>query len=334
MGCRPKPQYPGFTKIAETRSESYFIDANTISHGSGIDFVVASQLIQYADSTHSIGTILVNCATKVSKAGESTRYDRSGNVLEPLKEHLQLELVVSEYLCVKLASLPIISGEFSEDAAITGVLGRKGNVWKPQIPASLNINADTDQLFKAAVVLNKEYVEKGQTKRLLVLSSVPNEGDYSCHACGVLISAFVFRKDSNGWFVDSENPYLVVAGSFGTSPEAALAKIGPDRYGFNLKSDYGGQGEEVENTAFYGTIERSIAELLNVNDYNGDSGGVFNDSPATEDKTLIQWGPQTVNGYYEVHLSTKGTKLNESMAVIPIESEQTCKMTGAKYSCK
>lgn len=332
VGCKSRLKYPGFTRVASANGENYLVDQGSIVRTGAMHVVAVSQLIEHTDGSHSVGDIAINCVTGASFVGESSLFDSSGKFINSSKEQIKDEKAVVDYVCERVKSLPIISGQFVEAAVVEQVLGGNGWSWNPIIPTDLNINAEGGQSFKAEVILDKDFVEGGQGRRILVLSSVPEHTDYSCHACGVLISAFVFRHADSGWFLDSQNAYSAVAGSWGKPPEAALAKLGPDRFGFGLTQSDGGQGQEDGGTEYFGPIGDSIASLLTVVKYGSYTGETEAESATLN--TAEQWGPHVTNGYYDVKLSTTGTKLNDSMVPVSAAEEKVCRMGTVKYDCQ
>ena len=74
----------------------------------------------------------------------------------------------------------------------------------------------------------------GGTRQLLLTISSPssdfsNPADFSCHGCGVILSAAVFRKDGSGWRMEQLKKQIVVNGGWGDGPIPKLMSLGQEK---------------------------------------------------------------------------------------------------------
>jgi hypothetical protein len=75
-------------------------------------------------------------------------------------------------------------------------------------------------------------------KIFLLTYATPLGQDFGCHACAPLIAAFVFSFGQSRWAVTASSNASVVFGQWGHPPDASKVKIGPHRYGVELKDTY------------------------------------------------------------------------------------------------
>jgi hypothetical protein len=335
IGCHRKPTYPGYTQVSFSHGETYYLDLSTLSRLPllGKNTISVAEIIQNSDKTHTVGTLFTDCSVSKSFLEEWTTFDEKGSVISSEKAREQNEQAVQQLLCSKSAALPFFTGFFDRKAALVAFLGVKDTEWTPNPPLPLDgyLPDAPGEAAHATVILDKEYSEASKTKHLLVISSVPI-GEYSCHACGVLISAVIFRRDNSGWFEDASNAYLTTSGSFGAPPKAEFSQLGPDRYGFNLASGYMGQGVETEYQEFFTAVGEKVASILQVQTLSSEPD--FDGGPDTSTSTSLKWESNVTNGFYNLSLLSQGNKLDQQSAAIPVVQHQICKMTSVKYECR
>ncbi|MGC2107903.1 MAG: hypothetical protein WA655_00205 [Candidatus Korobacteraceae bacterium] len=106
------------------------------------------------------------------------------------------------------------------------------------------------------VLLDVPYVESHIPKHLLVTwarpFTVPDNGEFTCHSCGVLLGASVFAKNAHGWVVEVATLDLGEYGTFGQPPTVTLQPVGAQHYGLRIRKEF----------ASTGAVERSLALFL------------------------------------------------------------------------
>jgi hypothetical protein len=330
-GCHSKPLgYPGFTHVASANGAEYYLDQETLAPTAVRHVFVVSQLIRNPNATHSIGNLAINCATRTTAASEYSVFDESGKFLASSNQLITDETSVVNFVCEREKSIPLIRGGFVESVVVNRLLSARESIWSPRVPDTIHLNIEKEQPLKAAVVLDKEFEDSGYKKRLLVIGSIPANGDYACHACNVLVSAFMLRHTESGWFLEAGNPYLAAAGSWGKAPDAALVSLGPQKIGFSFTSSDVAQGFESDDVEYFGAVGDTMYALIDIETHSAYGGTLF---PAAESETSVRWEPQTTNGFYNLQLSTKGTKVDDSLMIVPSNKEATCKLSGTQYMC-
>jgi hypothetical protein len=103
------------------------------------------------------------------------------------------------------------------------------------------------------------YAEGGVRRHLLVTWARPDEdspegGDYSCHACGILLGVIAFKEVEGGWKVEASNLQLDTSGAWGQPPVAMLLKVGRSTSGVAIQTHDMHQGEVEQHLAIYGPV--------------------------------------------------------------------------------
>jgi len=336
-GCRKTQVYPGFTRVGGDGNASYYVDASTIKRVSAERQFSFIELIEKPTAEYDVGEAIVDCNSLETFAGEMGHYNGQKHFISTTPQHSQSSTSIAQFVCTegKGDNRPLFIGSFNTDEAISAVLGATDSEWIPSPPTDSKMDilgSYTNKKFKASVLLDSAYTEGGLPMHILVLGSLPVNTDYSCHACGVLISAYTFRQDTNGWFVVAHEPYLLEGGSFGLAPRISLVKIGPDRTCFSVSSSYMVQGEEgevVELFAPWGPRIVSAITLKTLLDDTGAMGG----NPSAKYQMNYTFGPSQTNGFFDLYLSTNGNKVDDKNNLISANETQVCKMKGTAYVC-
>jgi hypothetical protein len=335
ISCRKRQDYPGFTQVGEDRSTSYFVDASTIKReapGRRFSFI---ELIENSAAEYDIGAAEVDCDTRESLAGEAGHYDMQKRFISATPEHVQSVAAITQFVCAQGESRPLFTGAFNSDEAISVALGGTATEWTPTHPKDSKMSileSFAGNKFKVSVLLNAAYTEGGNQKRVLVLGSLPTNTDYTCHACRVLLSAFTFRLDAHGWFMEAYEPFLGEGGSFGTAPTISLVKLGSDRSGFSTSSSYMAQGEESAGIELYAPWGPRIVRAIMLQTLFDDTGAMGG-NPNAKYQLDYTFGPSQTNGFFDLHLTTVGNKLDDTGNLISANKVQTCKITGTAYVC-
>jgi hypothetical protein len=147
----------------------------------------------------------------------------------------------------------VLAGEYSTGAAMAMLYGgydaqSKSSVWAPRHGAAY------DKSWRGKVrvrpISDSAYSDDGAPRHMLITWARPDEvaeGQYTCHACGVLLGVSVFRKDGNDWKVEASDLQLVETGAWGQPPAAKLQRLGVHTFGFaaSISDMHFGEIEEV-----------------------------------------------------------------------------------------
>jgi hypothetical protein len=151
-----------------------------------------------------------------------------------------------------------LKGEYSSARAMELMYGSydadtKSSVWTPaQGP---NYGARWPDLLRVHVLTDETYSDGGVPRHVLVTWGKPEEsgaGEYSCHACGVLIGVSVLRKDGKEWKVESSDLQLALIGAFGRPPQAKVQRLGEHTWGVVAQMGDMHQGQPEQAMWIYG----------------------------------------------------------------------------------
>jgi hypothetical protein len=208
--------------------------------------------------------------------------------------------------------MTLLFGNYSADKAST---------WKDFTSAS----ADTQFLSEngapvVRVALSTQFIESGVTKRMLVTTATPNVADYSCHACGTLLGAFVFASDGSKWHLEQEQPYFQIRGSWGKPPTLSLVKLSDTTTALHIETGFMGQGIMSSAHELF-SLKSPAAALF---DYS-----VEGDSESHNPAASIEALPSTNNGLADVRVNVVWSGFDASA---PSSNEQIVyRFDGNKY---
>jgi hypothetical protein len=216
------------------------------------------------------------------------------------------------------------------------ILGSDDAHWKPAPGAKDDApqKSDGKHVFAASVLLDAGYTQNGARKHMLVLASAPIKDPDTCHACGQLLSVYVFRQTATGWQPELSQPYASESGQWGKPPDgAALLQLGPDRYEFSLEESGMAQGMIGDSLELFAPLEGKFASVLNF--LTLDKIPLDPDETRyTEAKTTYVLGPGVTADLYDIHLFTSGNTRTDAGHVISARKDQTCSFDGTEYQCK
>jgi hypothetical protein len=293
------------------------------------------ELIENPAAEYDVGEAMVDCDSLETIAGEAGHYDSQKRFISTTPQHIQSIASIVQFVCAEGENRPLFTGSFNTNEAIAIALGATDSEWTPSPPSDSKLgilSSFPDKKFKASVLLDAAYTEGGRPKHILVLGSLPADSDYGCHACGVLISAFTFRQDTNGWFIEAHEPYLLEGGSFGTAPKITIVKVGPDRTGFSVWSSYMAQGEEGEGIELFAPWGPRIVSAITLQTLLDDTGAIGG-NPSAKYQMNYALGPSQTNGFFDLYLSTIGNKLDDKNNLVSANATQVCKIKGTAYAC-
>lgn len=174
------------------------------------------------------------------------------------------------------------------------------------------------------------FQQEGEKKLLFVTWSVPR--NYDCHGCGALISVAVFSQAAGKWKLETTEAALTTSGAWGKPGEFKLEQIGPERHALVVSSGFTGQGETTEAAFFYAREGAKFKQILAL-DIHSDNGGNCDPPgrPCYDFNSTYEFKPGGTEPYYNLIVSSTGTKLNDKGKVAPIRKRQIYVFKDGEY---
>lgn len=175
----------------------------------------------------------------------------------------------------------VLKGDYSIGRAMQVLYGdydaaNKLTLWSPVRAAEFN-SRWPDQL-QVKVLADSTYVDDGVPRHMVVTWAKPEEqgaNEYSCHACGVMISVSVFRKEVAGWKVEASNLQLGEIGAMGQPPKAKAQRLGPHTWGLVLQLGDIHQGELEQAIWIFGPQSDGFKQWFKAELVDDDKYGEF-----------------------------------------------------------
>jgi hypothetical protein len=159
------------------------------------------------------------------------------------------------------------SGTYSTEAAMETAYGSydsasRSTVWTPkQSPVYSEYWPDQ---IRVHPLEDFTYAGDGVQRHLLVTWARPDEsstqGEYSCHACSVLLGVTAFRNVKNGWRVEASSLQLAAMGAWGQPPDVKLLVLGRRAFGLAIETPDMHQGEVEKGLSIYGPQSAQFTE--------------------------------------------------------------------------
>lgn len=233
-----------------------------------------------------------------------------------------------------------LSGNFDAARAVELIYGNRKPRWKLGAEEIKKFGIPKDIGFKnqnvyTSALLAQPYVESGVQKYLLLTQTVPAR--YDCHACAPMVGGATFSQVGNDWQLDNETRYVALMGSFGNAPAGKLIKIGPEKYGVVFRDAYMAQGTGGESLILIAEVEGTLRELLRLSEFSGDnSGSGCNEGseiagPCWKYSSKVDFQPGTNPDYFDIKVTTSGTKLNDAGEVREVNAVRRYKFTQGHY---
>ena len=145
-------------------------------------------------------------------------------------------------------------------------------VWTPkQVPAEYAGFLEQGR-GRTSLAFDTYFHEASQQKRFLVFSTVPDsDREYNCHACGVLLSAFILGDDHGTWTIQTRNLFLTSGGGWGEPPQFSLAWLGQEHVALLVDDGHEGQGVSEGALKLFGGTGDGLRSILGVRSEQDDS---------------------------------------------------------------
>jgi hypothetical protein len=175
----------------------------------------------------------------------------------------------------------MIKGEYSTARAMELAYGEfdaetKSSVWTPA--PGPNYSDSWPSTVRVRILTDATYADDGVPRHVLVTWAKPEEagaGEYSCHACGVLVGVSVLRKEAGGWKVESSDLQLAQIGASGQPPSVKLQRLGAHTWGIAAEMGDMHQGQVEQALWIYGPKAGRFGEWFKAELVDDDKYGEF-----------------------------------------------------------
>jgi hypothetical protein len=211
-------------------------DADTMSRD---EFVCALQEVGFKDNLFKqvqIAVLDVATRTKDVKATIPLPLRMSADECRRVKAASRRKREPQNIPWNPTSAMTRLFGDYDSTAA--------GYKWTASVPTAKDDLVGFDgKSMVAKVLVSKQYDENGAEKAILVAWS-KSLGDYDCHACAVLLSAFVFSPEDGDWKIEHQSKYLGAAGSWGKPPDSVrVVRASSGKTALSVSDSYVAQGE-------------------------------------------------------------------------------------------
>jgi hypothetical protein len=163
-------------------------------------------------------------------------------------------------------------GEFDPVVALTVLYGREpwNDLLTPERNTFQNGRDFIEPLFDAA------YVEGGIDKHVVIATLTPRpRSQFNCQACSPMLGGAVFRREGDGWRIESTGLKIEPGHAWfdGRHGRLALVRVGPDRYGLLHQVHEVGQGHESMRASLILGADGVLASRLVVAPVGGPGPG-------------------------------------------------------------
>jgi len=227
----------------------------------------------------------------------------------------------------------IVYGSYDDRQGVSVWQPKRAKTYPEFWPDSVNVR----------VLLDASYVESGAPRHLVVTWALPKEshgGEFTCHACGVLIGVILFAKEQNDWRVEASDLQFAEYGEYGAPPHIYLQPIGPDRFGLMMTESESYQGENgaavriivPRNGRFLEAFSMPVAYTLDPETWN-DAGCLKLTKPAeacVDYDGGVDFAPGPQPQYYDL-LVTKRVYRTSSTAIRSGTTVSRFYFNGSKY---
>lgn len=175
----------------------------------------------------------------------------------------------------------VLKGEYSTARAMDLAYGgydqeSKFSIWSPK--AGPNWGPGWPGVVRVQVLKDETYSDGGVPRHVLVTWARPDvmgAGEYSCHACGVLMGVIVFRKEAAGWKVESSDLQLAQIGASGQPPKVKTQRLGAHTWGIVASMGDMHQGQVEQAMWIFGPKAGGFLEWFKVELVDDDKYGEF-----------------------------------------------------------
>ena len=223
-----------------------------------------------------------------------------------------------------------LEGEFDNAKALRAIYGsanynaeQKRALWRPNKSELERFGFFSDIKTVASRVLFSKAFQQGDAKRYFVITrTAPTKED--CEDCVPFLGGAVFTKAGDEWQIDSQNRAITRTGMQGELSGGKMSKIGADKYGvlFNWKAAHAGVAEE--GALLIAETKSGLKEVFSMvtggnNKTYCNEKGLYEDDPSCwAYSSKLEFVPTASAGYYELKITTQGTKQAENNNVVAV----------------
>ncbi len=245
---------------------------------------------------------------------------------KPLREPIPAESASGDSKIGK----PTISleGEFDNAKAMRAIYGsynadQKRAQWRPAKGELDRFSFYSDIKTVSSRVLFAKAFQQNETERYFVITrTAPTKED--CDDCVPVIGGAVFTKAGNEWQLDTQSKAITRTGMQGEMSGGKVVKIGADKYAVLFHWKAANLGVTEEGDLLIAEAKSGLKEVFSMvtggnNKSYCQEKGLYEDDPSCwAYASKLEFVPATNAGYYELKVSTQGTKPVEDNNVVRV----------------
>jgi len=210
-----------------------------------------------------------------------------------------------------------IPPDFTLANTMTLLYGNFNVETKSSIPATVSEKNETYPFFIGQVM------ESGVSK---IFFGTYNSSEGVCHGCSAQLNMVVLVRSNGGWVVESSTKAPVNGGEYGEpSIDAHIVRIGPDRFGVELKGSSTHQGNGTSYVSILAPWKGKIHEAFTdiTGEANVDCGEEKGMLPCVSFVKTIEFVRGANPDYDDMILTLSGTKLSDARPYKAVAIEGT-----------
>lgn len=276
--------------ISPGNSGGPVLDSNGKVIGISTFMLTEGQNLNFAIDAKAI-TKLIDIDTTMELAGISkTPQQASKQTLPQFKIPVAMDLVFGNF-----------------NLAYNASLWKKTDIWYNDSWVQMGKHNGYSVVYP---VKSEKITEDGLEKIILFLKIAPYIDFDSGRGSQPYLGYIVFSCSDNKWLVDHYKFAIEKFGRYGSIPDPHAVKLGPNKTGFYLEEESGGQGQDAATAFLYALNAGSPTCVFKVNTKDGYEGigGLIN----YNNETTWRFLDNTNEGYYNIETITRGTSLDKS----------------------
>jgi hypothetical protein len=221
-----------------------------------------------------------------------------------------------------------LEGEFDNAKALRAIYGsynteQKRAQWRPAKGEldRFSFYNDIKTVYSRAL-FTKSFKQDENDRYFVITRTTPAKED--CEDCVPVIGGATFTKVGDEWRLDAQSKAITRTGMHGELSGGKLVKIGTDKYGvlFHWKATNLGVAEEGD--LLIAEIKNGLKEVFSMltggnNKTDCHEKGLYEDDPSCwAYNSKLEFVPAGSARYYELKVSTQGTKQVEDNNVVPV----------------
>lgn len=223
-----------------------------------------------------------------------------------------------------------VEGEFDNAKALRAIYGsanynaeQKRALWRPSKAELERFSFYSDIKTVSSRALFSKAFQQDDTERYFVITrTAPTKED--CEDCVPFLGGAVFTKVGDEWQLDTQTRAITRTGMHGELAGGRLVKIGADKQGVLFHWKAASLGIIEEGDLLIAETKNGLKEVFSMvtggnNKIHCQEKGLYEDDPSCwAYSSKLEFVPAANAGYYELKVSTQGTKQVEDNNVIKV----------------